>query len=152
MLIGHVIIPCKVSGVTTPPIVIPSTTEQTRASGVGTWILRPASAAAAANTMDPASHPAGNFAALSRKPPTAPISRDSAMRTSFCLAAGVWGIYRRSMPRPQPAVKHPSLDGRGRHHGTAAESDRRAGTGKKGATRCGASARELLREEIANLS
>ena len=56
------------------------------------------------------------------------------------------------MPRPQPAVKHPSLDGRGRHHGTAAESDRRAGTGKKGATHCGASARELLREEIANLS
>ncbi len=92
MLSGQVIIPRKVSGVTTPPMAIPSTTEQRRASALGTWIGRPASAAAAANTIDPASHPAGNFAALNRKPPIAPISRDCAMRTSFCLEDGAWGM------------------------------------------------------------
>ena len=47
---------------------------------------------AAANTMDPASHPAGNCAALNRKPPAAPISRDCATRTSFCLEIEAWGM------------------------------------------------------------
>jgi hypothetical protein len=94
MLAGQVIIPCKVSGVTTPPIAIPSTIEQTRASGLGTSIGRPASAAIAANTIDPASHPAGNFAALNKKPPNVPISRDAAMRTSFWLKGEAWCMER----------------------------------------------------------
>src|SRR6266849_3874041 len=120
MLSGQVAMPRKVSGVTTPPIAIPSTTEQTRASGLGTRIGRPASAATAANTIDPASQPAGNFAALNRKPPAAPISRDAAIRTSLWLEAGAWGMEGRSMPRLRPAVKLQSLDGGSRHHGTAA--------------------------------
>ena len=36
MLNGQVVMPRKVSGVTTPPIVIPSAMEQARASGLGT--------------------------------------------------------------------------------------------------------------------
>jgi hypothetical protein len=83
MLNGHAAIPCTVSGVTAPPIVTPITMEETRASRRGTYTVRPASAAAAAKIMEPASHPPGNFDALKRKPPAAPIKRDSAVRIIF---------------------------------------------------------------------
>jgi hypothetical protein len=58
MLSGHVTMPPSVSGVTIAPRRMPISTKQTRASGVGTCIWRPASAAIATASTEPG-HQAG---------------------------------------------------------------------------------------------
>jgi hypothetical protein len=78
MLSGHVAMPRSVSGVTTAPSRIPISTKHTRASGIGIFIGRPASAATAVASMEPDTRPAGTPIHIKPSPPTAAISSVSA--------------------------------------------------------------------------
>jgi len=53
MLAGYFAMPSSMSGVITEPSQMPSSTKTTRASGTGTSIGRPASAAAATTRIEP---------------------------------------------------------------------------------------------------
>ena len=55
MLAGQVDMPRTVSGVATPPTMIPSTTKNIRVANTGTCIGRPSRAATATNTSAPPS-------------------------------------------------------------------------------------------------
>ena len=59
MLAGQVAMPCMVSGVATPPMIVPNAMKNIRASRVGTCIGRSSSAAIATNSSEPAIQPAG---------------------------------------------------------------------------------------------
>ena len=59
MLRGQVAMPRMVSGVATPPIIMPSAMKKIRVAIGGTCIERPASAATATNISEPAIQPAG---------------------------------------------------------------------------------------------
>src|ERR1700730_4761322 len=97
---------------------------------------RRAGAAPAAKTREPASQPAGKLAALNRKPPAAPISRDSTIRKSFGLDAVAWRMEQRSTPRRRSAVKPSPFEA---VNGTSNVAEH-----KKGAPCAAPSARELL--------
>jgi hypothetical protein len=90
MLSGQAAIPRTVSGLTTLPSAMPRMTKNTRATGRGKPNGRPSNAAIAQNIIAPASHPAGNRAAVKMAPPATPMSSVSTARSES----------RRSCPTP----------------------------------------------------
>src|SRR5690349_21824625 len=77
--------PASVRGVTTAPMLMPSRMKNTRATGVGTVIGRPASAATATHRIAPERKPAGNFAIASVVPPA------TAIRAVSATLRNLWG-------------------------------------------------------------
>src|SRR3954468_21973934 len=71
-LSGNAASPFSVSGLTTAPSEMPTSTEITRASGAGTVTGCPASAALATPSSEPVTSPAGKPSQVSRMPPAAP--------------------------------------------------------------------------------
>src|SRR3954470_15815740 len=85
-LSGNATRPLSVSGVTTAPSEIPTTTEMTRDSGTGICTGRPHSAAIATPSSEPVTKPAGKPSQFSVMPPTAAIDRVSAARRHSCFS------------------------------------------------------------------
>src|SRR5258707_1445021 len=77
---GNAARPLSVSGVTTAPSEIPTTTEMTRDSGTGICTGRPHSAAVATPSSEPVTRPAAKPNQLSVMPPSVAIDSVSAAR------------------------------------------------------------------------
>ena len=107
---GHAAIPLSVSGVTTAPSRIPTSTKQRRASDAGIFTGRPASAAIATVNIEPATSPPGKPTKEKLTPPTAAMSSVSAVCTiSRCEGKNEDGIDRsRTLDRStvRPAVRY----------------------------------------------
>src|SRR3954468_10158161 len=87
-LSGNATRPLSVSGDTTAPSEIPTTTEMHRDSGTGICTGRPHSAAVATPSSEPVTRPAGKPSQFNAAPPTAAIDSVSAAR-SHSFFAGI---------------------------------------------------------------
>ncbi len=94
MLAGQVAIPSSVSGVTTAPSNMPTSTKHNRASTCGTFIGRPMSATTATASIEPETRPAGNPISVKMTPPAVAISSVSAVWRSSRGAGKEGGIDR----------------------------------------------------------
>src|SRR5882757_7768035 len=83
---GNAASPLRVSGDTTAPSEIPTTTEMTRDSGTGIWTGRPHHAAVAPPSNEPVTRPAGKPNQFTARPPTVAIDSVSAARRHSCFA------------------------------------------------------------------
>src|SRR3954469_9725339 len=82
---GNAARPLSVSGDTTAPSEMPTTTEMTRASSTGICTGRPPSAAVATPSSEPVTRPAGKPNQFSAMPPSVAIESVSAARRHSCL-------------------------------------------------------------------
>ena len=78
MLSGQAAMPRSVAGVTTAPSRMPISTKHTRASGSGTCVGRPSSAATAVTSIEPETSPAGTPIKVNATPPAAAVNSVSA--------------------------------------------------------------------------
>ena len=85
---GNAARPLSVSGVTTAPSEMPTTTEMTRDSGTGICTGLPNSAAVATPSSEPVTRPAGKPSQFRMSPPTAAIASVSPAR-SHSVFAGI---------------------------------------------------------------